>query len=73
MLSLHYSLFGVCSFWNVMVLECVFLECVLFGMCPLWNVPYLTDLLKGISVVHHSERLYVHDKFYDSQQRGDSK
>ena len=50
--------FGMCTFWIV-----PFLECALFGMCPFWNVPYLTDLSKGNSVVQHSERVCVQDKF----------
>ena len=32
MLSLHNSLFGVCSFWNEL-----FLKCALFGICSFWN------------------------------------
>ena len=41
------ALFGMCSFWNVPILECALFgmcsnvlcqECALFGMCPFWNV-----------------------------------
>ena len=52
MLSLHYSLFGMCPFWNVLFLECALFgmfsfwslpcsECAVFGMCSFWNVPFL--------------------------------
>ena len=59
MLPLHYSLFGVCSFWHLQFLEravagmcpfwnVLFLECDVFGICPFWNVPYLTDLVTDL-------------------------
>ena len=49
MLSLHYSLLGMCPLWNVPSLECAlfgmssfrnvpFLERAVLGMCPFWNV-----------------------------------
>ena len=35
------SLFGMCSFWNVLYWNVLFLECAIFGMCSFWNVLFL--------------------------------
>ena len=43
MLSLHYSLLGMCPLWNVPSLECP-----LFGMCPFWNVLFWECALFGM-------------------------
>ena len=38
----------MCSFWNVLILECAQIECAHFGMCPFWNMLFLECALFGM-------------------------